>query len=194
MNKTIIKSHFTNTINCLKMTSNRIDEIETIAKFLINKIKNNKKIFVYGNGGSFADGSHFVAELIATYNKKNRKALPFILLSSNMASLTAWSNDFNFNTYLQREINALSKRDDVLFILSSSGGNFKEKQSLNLIHLTKSAKKRGLKIVSLLGRDGGEVKKISDLSFIVKSNDTAIVQESHMAILHSISDYLDNKF
>tara|TARA_Y100000031_G_C8108661_1_gene332339 strand:- start:61 stop:642 length:582 start_codon:yes stop_codon:yes gene_type:complete len=188
----IIKNHFQNIINTLNKTKIDIKIIIKISEKLISSIKSKKKIFVYGNGGSFADSSHFVGELTATYNKI-RKPLPFYLLGSNMASVSAWANDFEFNDYVSRELSGYSIRNDVLIILSTSGGNIKQNQSLNLIKLAKNAKSKGVFIISLLGKGGGEVSKISDLSIIVDSNTTSTIQEMHKIILHSICEYIDSK-
>jgi len=188
----IIKNHFQNIINTLNKTKIDIKIIIKISEKLISSIKSKKKIFVYGNGGSFADSSHFVGELTATYNKK-RKPLPFYLLGSNMASVSAWANDFEFIDYVSRELSGYSIRNDVLIILSTSGGNIKQNQSLNLIKLAKNAKSKGVFIISLLGKGGGEVSKISDLSIIVDSNTTSTIQEMHKIILHSICAYIDSK-
>ena len=188
----IIKNHFQNIINTLNKTKIDIKIIIKISEKLISSIKSKKKIFVYGNGGSFADSSHFVGELTATYNKI-RKPLPFYLLGSNMASVSAWANDFEFNDYVSRELSGYSIRNDVLIILSTSGGNIKQNQSLNLIKLAKNAKSKGVFIISLLGKGGGEVSKISDLSIIVDSNTTSTIQEMHKIILHSICAYIDSK-
>ena len=188
----IIKNHFQNIINTLNKTKIDIKIIMKISEKLISSIKSKKKIFVYGNGGSFADSSHFVGELTATYNKK-RKPLPFYLLGSNMASVSAWANDFEFNDYVSRELSGYSIRNDVLIILSTSGGNIKQNQSLNLIKLAKNAKSKGVFIISLLGKGGGEVSKISNLSIIVDSNATSTIQEMHKIILHSICEYIDSK-
>ena len=86
----------------------KIEDLEAKPSTTLS-IENKKKIFVYGNGGSFADASHFVSELTATYKKKNRIGLPFFLLSSNISSLTAWSNDIYFESYLEREVKSLIK-------------------------------------------------------------------------------------
>ena len=188
----IIKNHFQNIINTLNKTKIDIKIIIKISEKLISSIKSKKKIFVYGNGGSFADSSHFVGELTATYNKI-RKPLPFYLLGSNMASVSAWANDFEFIDYVSRELSGYSIRNDVLIILSTSGGNIKQNQSLNLIKLAKNAKSKGVFIISLLGKGGGEVSKISDLSIIVDSNTTSTIQEMHKIILHSICAYIDSK-
>ena len=188
----IINNHISNLIQTLKLTKKDISQIEIISKFLLSSINNNKKIFVYGNGGSFADSSHFVGELTATYNKK-RKPLPFFLLGSNMASVSAWANDFSFEDYVARELDGYGKKGDLLIILSTSGGDIRKKQSINLIKMSNIAIKKGINLISLLGKGGGALKKKSQLSYIVKSDITATIQEVHKAILHSICDYIDKK-
>ena len=115
-----ILEHYNETLKVLVESKKIIPKIERISKIIKEKNKIKKKIFVYGNGGSFADSSHFVGELIATYRKKKRRALPFCLLCSNTTSLTAWSNDFNFDDFLVREFSSLNSKGDVLFLLSTT--------------------------------------------------------------------------
>ena len=79
----IIKNHFLEIKKILNNSNDFLHKVEKISIFLKKKIKKKNKIFVYGNGGSFADASHFVGELTATYSSKKRKPLPFILLGSN---------------------------------------------------------------------------------------------------------------
>ena len=189
-----ILEHYNETLRVLVESKKIIPKIEKISKIIKEKIRKNKKVFVYGNGGSFADSSHFVGELIATYRKKKRRALPFCLLCSNATSLTAWSNDFNFDDFLVREFSSLNSKGDVLFLLSTSGGNVKRKQSINLIKLVKFAKRRGIFIISLLGKGGGVLKNYSNETIIVDSNKTGTIQEIHKIILHSICNYLDDCF
>ena len=188
-----IKEHFDHIKSVLnKDDPLLIKEIRTIAMILERNILFKNKIFTYGNGGSFADCSHFVGELTATYNSKKRRSLPFILLGSNLAAVTAWANDFDFNDYIEREFSAIATKKDILFLLSTSGGNIVKKQSMNLIKLAKYAKKKNITIISLLGKGGGELKKISNHSIVVKSFNTGTVQEMHKIILHSICNYLES--
>ena len=191
MNNLIVE-HFSEIKRLLNNSKSLIKKTYEISLFLRKKIKSKNKIFVYGNGGSYADASHFVGELTATYSSKKRKALPFILLGSNLASVTAWANDFNFEDYVSREFSALSNKGDVLFLFSTSGGNFKKKQSINLIKLAKTAKSKKINIISLLGKGGGELKKISNKSIIVDSNKTGSIQEIHKIIFHSICSTFEN--
>ena len=191
MNK-IVNNHIEKLIKALVLTKKDTYKIEKISKILITAINKGKKIFVYGNGGSYADSSHFVGELTATYKKK-RKPLPFFLLGSNMASVTAWANDYRDNDYISRELEGYAEKGDILIILSTSGGNFKKKQSINLIKLSKVAKKKEVFLISLLGKGGGNLKNNSNLSYIVESNTTATIQEVHKTLLHSICDLIEDK-
>ena len=79
-------------------------------------------------------------------------------------------------------------------ILSTSGGNLKNQQSINLIKLAKNAHKKKVDVISLLGKSGGELKKISNECLIVDSQNTAHIQETQKVICHSICAYLDTKF
>jgi len=190
MNEKIL-NHYNESLKALIDIKKESNNIKLISQFFLDKIKNNKKIFVYGNGGSFADSSHFVGELTATYEKKNRKPLPFFLLSSNLAAITAWSNDFKFEDYVKREFSGYANKGDVLFLLSSSGGNFKNKQSINLIKLARYCKKKHINLVSLLGKGGGELKRYSNKYVLVNSKNTGSIQEVQKMILHSICSYID---
>ena len=190
--KKIILKHFSEIKKILNDSDHLIEDIEKISIFLKEKIKKKNKVYVYGNGGSFADASHFVGELTATYSSKKRKSLPFMLLGSNLAALTGWSNDFKFENYVVREFAANVKKNDVLFLFSTSGGNFKKKQSINLIKLAKFAKSRKIPVISLLGKGGGVLKKISSKYIIINSYNTGSIQEAHKIIFHSICETFEN--
>ncbi len=190
--KKIIKKHFLEIKKILDSSEVIIEQTEKISLFLKRKIKQKSKIFVYGNGGSFADASHFVGELTATYSSKKRKSLPFILLGNNQAAVTGWSNDYNFDDFVVREFSSLTSKNDLLFLFSTSGGNFKKRQSLNLIKLAQFAKSKKIPIISLLGKDGGVLKKLSTISLIVNSTKTGSIQEVHKVIFHSICETFEN--
>jgi phosphoheptose isomerase len=190
--KNILKKNINNLISSLNALEKKSYLIVDIANIILKFIINKKKIFVFGNGGSFADSSHFVGELTATFTKK-RKPLPFILLGSNLAAVTAWSNDYKYEDYIERELIAYSKSGDLLILLSTSGGNLKNKQSMNLVNISKVAKKRGVYTICFLGKKGGYLKNNSNINYIVESSITSTIQEVHKNILHSICEYLDKK-
>ena len=114
-------------------------------------------------------------------------------MSSLPSAITAWSNDFGFNTYLKRFIEANGKKNDILIILSTGGGDIKKNISTNVVKAALEAKKKGIKIISLVGKTGGVLKKISDVVIIIKSYETSIIQECHMSILHAICLLLDKE-
>jgi len=188
-----ISDYFKSVSKIISGLSKEQKKIETIAKTLVACKKSGNKILVAGNGGSCADAEHFVGELVCTFLKRDKKPISAINLNADMTSITAWSNDFNFESFCQRMVEAHGKKNDILFLISTGGGNFKNKASLNLVHAANEAKKNGLKIISLIGKSGGELKKISDQFIIIKSSSTSIIQEAHMSILHAICYILEKK-
>lgn len=189
--KSIFKKHLDLNIQLTKKTYLNYEIILKLFNFLHKKIKNKKNIYIYGNGGSFADASHFASEVTATYKKRNRIGLPFYLMSSNLSSLTAWSNDIYFESYLEREVQSLIKPGDVLILISTSGGNRVSKQSINLLNAAKLANKNKIKVIGFLGNKGGDLKKYCDLSYVVDSKNTPSIQENHKLVFHIICEMFD---
>ena len=138
-----------------------INQIYKVASLIIESIENNSTIFWCGNGGSASQANHLSAELIGGMQKEKIAPFKSMCLNTDSAFITAWSNDDKFENIFKRQLEANGNKGDVLFLLSTSGGNTKLNISVNLIHAAHEAKKRGLKIVSLVGKKGGELKKIS---------------------------------
>ncbi len=179
-----------NYINLLKESLSHLEKDESkvndIAKYIKFCNKKNLKVLVAGNGGSCADAEHFVGELVCTFSKKNRKPISAINLAAGNSALTAWANDFGFESFFERLTMAHGKKGDCIIFISTGGGNIKNKASINLISAAKIAKKKGMKIFSLVGKDGGFLYKNSDISIKIKSHTTSIIQECHMTVLHYI--------
>ena len=112
-------------------------------------------------------------------------------LTSNNAAISAWANDFNFQSFIKRQVIAHGKPGDILILLSTSGGNEKNGASMNLVEACEQAKLMDLKTISLIGKDGGLLKNISDDFILINSKKTSIIQECHMSILHAICNNLD---
>ena len=192
MYKNTVKNYFNNTSKIISECNIFEKQIILFARS-IYKRKGKKKILVVGNGGSSADADHFVGELTCTYSSRKRSAHSAISLSSSSPGLTAWGNDFGFETYFERQVEANGNKGDILLILSTGGGNIKKNISKNLIYAAKIAKKKKLKVISLVGKSGGYLYKNSDISIKIKSNITSVIQEAHMTILHSICYYLEER-
>ncbi len=172
-----------------------LDELSPICVQVSEEIKKvherGNSILLAGNGGSCSDSLHFAGELSCTYSRGDRKPFRAICLQSNQAALTAWSNDFDFTSFYQRQIEALGKKGDILILFSTSGGCLKTNRSLNLILAAKEAKKRGIKVVGFLGKNGGELVDIADIVLHVKSESTAMIQQAHITLVHVICELLE---
>ncbi len=155
--------------------------IGRISREIIKTLKRGGKILFCGNGGSAADSQHLAAEFVGRF-KKERKAISALSLTTNTSILTAISNDYNFKNVFSRQVQALGKKGDLLIGISSSGN------AENLILAVQMAKKMGIKTVGLTGKGGGKLAKISDIAFVVPSNDTAHIQEAHILIGHILAD------
>ena len=147
-------------------------------------LKNGHKILFFGNGGSASDSQHLAAEFVGRYEKE-RRALPAIALTTDTSILTAVGNDYGYDRVFERQIEALGSPGDVAFGISTSGN------SKNVLLGIKKAKEKGLYTIGFSGRDGGELKSLVDLSFVVPSQKTARVQEAHIMIGHIICERVD---
>lgn len=188
-----LTNYLNNLSDTLKTLVKEEKKIIKISDEIIKCNRNGNKILLVGNGGSCSDVEHFGGELICTFSKRNRKPVSTQLLTGPSSSLTAWGNDFGFETYFERQVEANGNKGDILFLLSTGGGNVKKKISTNLIYAAKMAKKKKLKVISLVGKSGGYLFKNSEISIKIKSNITSVIQEAHMTILHSICYYLEER-
>ncbi len=183
----IIKDSLEESIEVKKKTLELCaEDIKEAATTLIEAIKDGKKLLTCGNGGSAADSQHFATELVVRY-KEDRKSLPAISLTTDTSNLTACSNDYCFEDVFQRQINSLGQKGDVFVGISTSGN------SKNVIKAIEEADKKRLKVISLTGKDGGEIARLNiGKTIIVPSNTTARIQETHIAIIHTLCELLDN--
>ena len=172
-----------------KVLSSQVGQIQKASAVLNKALKGGHKIFFCGNGGSAADAQHLAAELIVRLRNKSKvRPLPALALTTNSSILTACSNDFGFDHVFSRQIEALGQKGDVLFAISTSG------KSKNVIRACQVAQKKGLKVVSLLGKDGGGQARYSDCKMNVPSGDTPRIQEVHITLGHIICDLIVRKF
>ncbi|OGX07333.1 MAG: phosphoheptose isomerase [Omnitrophica WOR_2 bacterium GWA2_37_7] len=168
-----------------KSLDKNLDKIVLAVKEINRAVKNNKKILLFGNGGSAADSQHIAAEFIGRF-KKERRAVGAVALTTDTSCLTALGNDYSFDIIFSRQIEGLGQKGDIAIGISTSGN------SKNVIEGIKKAKDLGLKTITLTGCDGGKLAKISNISIIVPSNDTARIQESHSCIAHAICELVEN--
>ncbi len=162
------------------------EEIVEVGHALAECIKRGGKILLCGNGGSAADAQHFAGELVVRLSSDyTRGAIPAITLSSNDYVLTACANDFGFEQVFSRQIEALGKPEDVLMCISTSGN------SPNLIKAIEKAKEKHMRTIGLLGRGGGEMKRLVDFSLVVPSRRTQRIQEVHITLCHILTSLIE---
>ena len=156
-----------------------IKKIDEVTRAIINAYKENKKVVLFGNGGSAADAQHLACELVGKFYLE-RKALTSIALTTNTSELTAIANDYSFNRVFARQVEALVNPGDIVIGITTSGN------SLNVIEGIKEAKHRGAIAIGFTGASGGKLKENVDYLLTVPSEDTPNIQESHIMIGHII--------
>jgi len=165
---------------------NQTDQIAGIAQLMIDCLRKDGKVIVFGNGGSASDSQHIAAELVGRF-KKDRSALAGIALTTNTSILTSLANDYGYDVVFSRQVEALGKKNDVVLGISTSG------KAKNVALGIKQAKKMGIKTVALSGGDGGEIVKLADVSLVVPSKITARIQEAHITIAHIICEMIEQE-
>lgn len=140
-----------------------------------DSLRGGGKILFFGNGGSAADAQHLATELVVRY-RDDRPAIPAIALTTDSSALTAIGNDFGFDRLFARQIEALGRRGDIAFGISTSG------KSPNVLEGLKAAAARGLIPVGLSGKGGGPMKALCDPLIVVPSDTTARIQEMHITL------------
>ena len=153
-----------------------IDLIDQAVKTFVTSFKNKGRVFSCGNGGSMCDSLHFAEELTGRY-RKDRAPLPATGISE-AGHITCIANDFGFEHIFSRFIEAWGQQGDTLLAISTSGN------SANVIKAVEVAKSKGMKIVGLLGKDGGKLKSMVDVALIVNSPITDRIQEVHIKCIH----------
>jgi len=169
-----------------KISAHKKVLILKMSEMIASTLDNKGTVFWMGNGGSSSDSMHISAELIGRFNK-NRRPLSSIALSTDSAALTCIANDYGFEHIFSRQIEALGRENDCVVGISTSG------MSINILNGINSAKRKGIKTIGLLGKGGGGVQEICDLSIVVDSNSTARIQEVHITLGHILCDLIEKK-
>ena len=159
------------------------------AEKMVQCLLNNHKILCCGNGGSAADAQHFSAELLNRYEME-RPALPAIALTTDTSTLTAIANDYDYNEVFAKQVRGLGQSGDVLLAISTSGN------STNVIQAIHAAHDRGVSVVALTGREGGEMAALlqpEDVEIRAPVQVTSRIQEIHILIIHCLCDIIDRR-
>ncbi|QKG53222.1 D-sedoheptulose 7-phosphate isomerase [Hymenobacter sp. BRD67] len=151
--------------------------IAEAAELIATSLRNGGKVLTCGNGGSLCDAQHFAEELTGRY-RQDRPALAAIALTE-ASHMSCVANDFGFDFVFSRFVQALGRPGDVLLAISTSGN------SPNILNAAEAARAAGMSVVSLTGKDGGQLAGLSDVEIRVPHFGFADrIQEVHIKAIH----------
>ncbi|WP_045857351.1 SIS domain-containing protein [Teredinibacter purpureus] len=162
--------------------------IEAASNKIVNALLNDKKILICGNGASSALAQIFTSSLIDRYEKE-RPSLPAIWLGSSVSTYTAIAADYNYSDIYAKPIRALGHEGDILITLSTSGN------AANLVAAVSAARDRGMEVVAITGRDGGDQSSLldtNDIEICAAINSRTRIHEIHLLTIFCLCDLIDN--
>ena len=160
------------------------DVAQTITETIVAALRSGNKVLLIGNGGSAADAQHIAAEIVGRY-KKERSGWAAMALTTDTSALTSIANDYGFEQIFTRQIEALGQKSDVLIALSTSG------RSQNILNALRLARARGLVTIGCTGLKGEVMRDSCDHLLVSPSDDTPIIQQIHLVVLHGICDAVE---
>jgi len=165
---------------------NNFNLIEEAGNLIFESLKNNGKVISCGNGGSMCDAMHFSEELSGRF-RNDRRALAAISIS-DASHISCVGNDYGYDFVFSRYIEGLGNANDTLLAISTSGN------SKNVLNAINSAKAKGMKVIGLTGKDGGEMAQLCDVEIRApKSTYADRAQEIHIKVIHSLIHYVEQK-
>jgi D-sedoheptulose 7-phosphate isomerase len=170
-----------------KLETGDIEAIATAAGIITRALKQNGRLYICGNGGSAADAQHIASELMGRFERE-RKPLPAVAMTTDTSIITSLSNDYGYENVFAKQVEALVKKGDVLWAISTSGA------SANVIAAAKSAKKKGAKVLAFTGSNGSKLGRLADICFCANSKSTARSQEIHQLGFHIICGLVEDSF
>jgi D-sedoheptulose 7-phosphate isomerase len=147
-------------------------------------LRAGKPLLVCGNGGSASDAMHITCELVGRFLIE-RRPLNAICLSSNPALLTAWANDYSYDSIFSRQVEAYGQPGAVLLGISTSGN------STNVVEAVRQARSMGMTTIALTGEGGGKLAQWSDYLFAVPSRSTPLIQQVHVCLYHYLCEAIE---
>lgn len=182
----LVREIFAETIRLHEQVAANVDAVVHASEAMVKALGQGRKVLAFGNGGSAADAQHLAAELVGRFQRE-RPALAGVALSTDTSVLTSIGNDYGFERVFTRQIEALGAAGDVAVAISTSGS------SPNVLAACRAARERGLIVIALTGRDGGELGRLADIHLNVPHASTARVQEVHRTLLHAICELVERE-
>lgn len=160
------------------------DDIRKVGDLLIDAYKNDKLVFVMGNGGSAATASHFVCDLQKGVRLESGRRFRVMSVTDHIPLITAWANDFGYSDIFAGQIAPWIEAGDLVIGISGSGN------SPNVIKGIELAEAKGAVTVGISGFQGGKLAQAANHNIIVHSEDMQHIEDVHMVISHLLFRYL----
>jgi len=164
-----------------------IEAIAAVAEAIIKSLAQNGTVYLCGNGGSAADAQHIAGELVGRFEHE-RKGLPAVALTTDSSVMTSISNDYGYDSVFSKQVEALVRKGDIFWALSTSG------TSANIISAARLAKEKGACVIAFTGRAGSELEEICDICFCADDKSTARSQEIHQLGYHIVCKLVEQSF
>lgn len=159
-------------------------EMERAADAVVAALAQGKAFLICGNGGSASDAIHIAGELVGRFLKE-RKAYNVIALPANAAVLTAWGNDYGYDTVFSRQVEAHGARGAVLLAISTSGN------SPSILAAASQARAMDMTVIAMTGDTGGRLAPLADILLNVPSTSTPIIQQGHLCLYHHLCEVVE---
>ncbi|MFA4829488.1 MAG: D-sedoheptulose 7-phosphate isomerase [Thermodesulfovibrionales bacterium] len=167
-----------------KFVKDNIDAIVEVSKVIADTFNDGKKLILFGNGGSATDASHIAAEFVNRF-KKERPSLPAIALNTDMAIITAIANDYDYSEIFAKQLKAIGSEGDIVLAISTSGS------AANVLKAMDVARKKKLKTIAFTGAKGEKFASKATYAFIVPSDNTPRIQETHITLGHVLCQMVE---
>jgi D-sedoheptulose 7-phosphate isomerase len=159
-----------------------VEAMERVVGIILEAYRQNKHVYILGNGGSAATATHFACDLSKATIVEGRARLRVTSLTDNVALLTAWANDTTYENVFAEQLCNLLNPEDVVIAISASGN------SPNVLAAIDAARERGAITVGLVGFSGGAVQSVADASIHVQSDSYGVVEDCHLVLEHAITE------
>ena len=181
-----IKPFFNNYVKKLFEALNTISirNLDKASDEIRKTIKKNGTIYVCGNGGSAAIANHYVVDFLKFFREKSNLKPKIISFSNSIETISAISNDIDYKFIFKYQAETYCKKNDLIIIISSSGN------SKNIIEIVKYAKNKKIKTIGFSGFKGGYLKRNSNISVHVNSQNYGMSEDSHHILMHLTLQYL----
>lgn len=160
--------------------------VDRAVDVIVTALAAGKPMLVCGNGGSAADAQHIAGELVGRFLKE-RRGYNVIALGTDTAVMTAWSNDYSFESLFAREVEAHGSKGAVLLAISTSGN------SKNVLAAAETARQTGMTVIALTGQGGGKLKPMADILLDVPSRFTPVIQQGHLCLYHYLCGAIEER-